>query len=293
MGSKPKSTSSSSSASGSAQAWATPYAQEGVNNVLSVYSANQPNIQALSGQANANLANLQGMGQRYGATAGKGNAFTSDVIGGKFMSGNPYIRNIMGQMGEQILGDVGSAFSSAGRYGSGAYTGVLADSLGDAYSQLLYGNYNDEMNRRMAATQMANEAQAANAQQQLAQMALAAEIPYIGANNMASGLGALFSGGTEQSSSKSTGPHPIWGAIGAGMAAAGAAASDRRLKVDIVKVGSFDDGLGVYDFSYRDDPDGTRYRGVMADEVKELRPHAYIPNFDGEYDGVDYGRLAA
>lgn len=262
-----------------------------MNNVLSVYNANQPNIQALSGQANANLANLQGMGQRYNATAGRGNAFTSDVIGGKFMSGNPYIRNIMGQMGEQILGDVGSAFSSAGRYGSGAYTGVLADSLGDAYSQLLYGNYNDEMNRRMAATQMATDAQAANAQQQLAQMALAAEIPYIGANNMASGLGALFSGGTEQSSSKSTGPHPIWGAIGAGMAAAGAAASDRRLKVDIVKVGSFDDGLGVYDFSYRDDPDGTRYRGVMADEVKELRPHAYIANFDGEFDGVDYGRL--
>ena len=293
MGGKPKSTSSSSSASGSAQQWATPYAQEGVGNVLSVYNANQPHINALTGQANANLANLSSMGQKYGATAGKGNAFTSDVIGGKFMSGNPYIRNIMGQMGEQIIGDVGSQFSSAGRYGSGAYTGTLADSLSDAYGQLLYGNYSDEMNRRMAATGMANDAQAANAQQQLAQMALAAEIPYTGMNNMANSLGALFSGGTEQSQSKQTGPSPIWGAVGAGLGAAGMALSDRRLKVDIVKVGTFDDGLGVYDFSYRDDPEGTRYRGVMADEVKELRPQAYIPNFDGEYDGVDYGKLAA
>ena len=302
MGGKPKSTSSSSS--GSAQAWARPYAQQGANNILGTFNANQGNLDALSGQANAQLANIGGQARgidqqlgRFSRTAGEGDSFMRGVIGGDFMQGNPYIRNIMGQMGEQITGDVGSAFSSAGRYGSGAYTGVLADSLGDAYSQLLYGNYDDEMNRRMQATGMSQQAlasqqqaQAANNQQQLAQTALAAELPYIGSNNMAQGLGALFSGGTQQSSQ--TGASPIWGAVGAGLGAAGMALSDRRLKTNITKVGAFKDGLGIYEFEYRKQP-GTRFRGVMADEVKELRPQAHIPNFDGEFAGVDYGKLEA
>jgi hypothetical protein len=29
----------------------------------------------------------------------------------------------------------------------------------------------------------------------------------------------------------------------------------------------------------------------MADEVQRLRPWAYIPNFIGEYAGVNYGAL--
>lgn len=68
------------------------------------------------------------------------------------------------------------------------------------------------------------------------------------------------------------------------------AASDRRLKTKIEKVGEFKDGLGIYTFEYRKEP-GQTYRGVMADEVQRLRPQAYIPNFDGDYAGVNYGAL--
>lgn len=70
--------------------------------------------------------------------------------------------------------------------------------------------------------------------------------------------------------------------------------SDRRLKTDIEKVGEYADGLGRYRWTFVSDmglPEG-RHEGVMADEVKNLRPWAYIPNFMGEYSGVDYGRLA-
>jgi hypothetical protein len=69
--------------------------------------------------------------------------------------------------------------------------------------------------------------------------------------------------------------------------------SDRRLKKDIEKVGEYSDGLGRYRWTFVEGvglPEG-RQEGVMADEVKELRPWAYIPGFMGEYDGVDYGRL--
>jgi hypothetical protein len=67
--------------------------------------------------------------------------------------------------------------------------------------------------------------------------------------------------------------------------------SDRRAKRDIVKVGEFPDGLGIYDFTYRFDPARTVYRGVMADEVARLRPWAFIENFRDGYAGVDYGAL--
>lgn len=68
-------------------------------------------------------------------------------------------------------------------------------------------------------------------------------------------------------------------------------ASDRRLKRDIKRVGTYPDGLGAYEWHYAFDPTKTRYRGVMADEVRLLRPEAYVPNFRGEYAGVNYAAL--
>lgn len=91
-----------------------------------------------------------------------------------------------------------------------------------------------------------------------------------------------------------------WGAVGslAGTAigaATGGAASDRRLKQHIVPVGQDErTGLGLYEFSYIDDPVGKRYRGVMADEVLNVMPDAVIVGEDGfmrvVYDmlGIDF-----
>jgi hypothetical protein len=64
--------------------------------------------------------------------------------------------------------------------------------------------------------------------------------------------------------------------------------SDRRLKEDIEKVGEFTDGLGVYEFRYKDGTE--RFRGVMADEVEKLRPWALGPVVDG-YATVIYEAL--
>lgn len=63
--------------------------------------------------------------------------------------------------------------------------------------------------------------------------------------------------------------------------------SDRRLKTNLELLYTRDDGLNVYEYTLF----GKREKGVMADEVKEKRPDAYLPNFAGPFDGVDYGRL--
>jgi len=73
-----------------------------------------------------------------------------------------------------------------------------------------------------------------------------------------------------------------------GAAASMAAASDRRLKKDIVLVDRLDDGLGVYDWTYISG--GPRYRGHMADEIEAIRPWALGPTIDG-YQTVDYAKV--
>lgn len=64
--------------------------------------------------------------------------------------------------------------------------------------------------------------------------------------------------------------------------------SDRRLKHNIRKVGEFTDGLGIYSFSYLGSKQ--KLKGVMADEVAELRPWALGPKIAG-YATVNYGAL--
>lgn len=86
------------------------------------------------------------------------------------------------------------------------------------------------------------------------------------------------------------------GLFGLGSAAikAGMIGSDRSIKQNITRIATRDDGLGVYRFEYKPEYQviwgaGERI-GVMADEVKEVYPHAVIRNPAG-YDMVNYGAL--
>lgn len=62
--------------------------------------------------------------------------------------------------------------------------------------------------------------------------------------------------------------------------------SDRRLKSNIVRVGTHPRGIGVYEY----DIGGKRTRGVMADEVEQVLPGAVVTGHDG-YKMVNYGML--
>jgi len=62
--------------------------------------------------------------------------------------------------------------------------------------------------------------------------------------------------------------------------------SDRRLKLNIVQVGTHPLGIGIYEY----DIFGKRERGVMADEVAKVMPEAIVPHESG-YMMVNYGKL--
>lgn len=81
-----------------------------------------------------------------------------------------------------------------------------------------------------------------------------------------------------------------WSGLGqmAGQIGAAAVASDRRLKVNVQKVGELPSGLTVYDYDYV--WGGPRQRGVMAQEVMHVIPDAVICDQAG-YLAVDYSKV--
>ncbi len=82
------------------------------------------------------------------------------------------------------------------------------------------------------------------------------------------------------------------GIFGLGSAALGGLAriaipSDRRVKENISKVGTLKNGLPIYIFNYKKDPDGIPQIGLMAQDVEKLYPDAVE-----EYDGVKHVNYA-
>lgn len=101
--------------------------------------------------------------------------------------------------------------------------------------------------------------------------------------------GGLVANTGQVSNSKSTGGSPsTLGSIASTVGGIASIFSDRKLKADIRQVGTMKDGLNIYEFNYHGAPQ--RYRGVMADEVKDLRPWALGPKVAG-FDTVNYGAL--
>lgn len=68
--------------------------------------------------------------------------------------------------------------------------------------------------------------------------------------------------------------------------------SDERLKTDITKIGSLDNGLNLYSYNYKDGydlPEG-RQVGVMAQEVEAIMPEAVV-EMDNGFKAVNYAML--
>lgn len=287
--------SKSTSESGSAQKWAQPYASAAANTVQGVYNANADNLANLSQKATDLVGTFQNAYNSAGNTGASANDFYKQVLSGKYLnSGNPYLQGMIDSTNKDVTNQTNSQFTLAGRYGSGAHTDVLASALADAENQLRYQNYSDEMNRMMgaaegnvAADSAAASAQQAAAQTLLAQQALAAEMPYTGAESLASSLGQLFNGGTSTQTQKTSLLSNLLSA-GAQVGSAAIAASDPALKTNVVKLSEEPDGLGLYEWSYLGSDE--RDVGVMADEVAQLRPWALGPVLDG-FMSVDYDLL--
>lgn len=83
-----------------------------------------------------------------------------DTASGKYVrEGNPYERAVFAQNAQDIADSVSQQFSGAGRYGSGAHQGVLAEEQGDYLNKAYSDAFNRERGLQMQANQMLDAAQ--------------------------------------------------------------------------------------------------------------------------------------
>jgi len=135
------------------------------NNLLQtspIAAFNQTMANGGQGQATQNaIGQLQNVGQidtsnfqNLLGQAGQGGAANDYLTGyarGDYLNGSPELDNIINTTNNKVADQVNAMFASGGRYGSGANQGVLADSIAQNTSNLLYNNYNQQQQNQMNA----------------------------------------------------------------------------------------------------------------------------------------------
>ena len=219
---------------------------------------------------------------------------------------NPYLQNLMQQVGNDIQNRINAQFAGAGRDLSGMNQLAVARGIAQGTLPTLFNQYNTE---RQAQANAANQlfgagANTATTAQGLDTSALLNRLGGIGAANAAidasnygpntilaleqqlkqlpvEDLGRLEallgplaqlgqqqqSRSTEKGSSSGIGIRNRCGGVRSLL-------SDERTKEDKEPVGELADGTPIYRFRYSEDPAGTVHIGVMAQDIEYTHPDA-------------------
>lgn len=243
------------------------------------------------------------------------NAQLSAYGNGNYLNeNNPAVQQLAQFAGQQAGNSINSAFSASGRTGSdnnitdtarGVTQAELAPLLqNNQFEQQMQmeglsglgSNYNTGLGIQANAAGMLpayTNAQYAGYTPLLAGTQLAGQLPYYGSGTLGS-IGSLLGNyGTQTSTQPGGWGTGLLGAASNMFSFAPIKLSDRRLKTNIKKVGEASDGLSIYTWNWKSDPSGPKVKGVIADEVETLRPWAFVPNFNGEFAGVNYASLGS
>jgi hypothetical protein len=267
---------------------------------------------------------LQGVDSQSGTVT---DAYTrlQDQIGGIAagdnldVNENPYLQQMLQQVGDDISGRINSQFAGAGRDLSGMNQMAVARGVSEGTLPTLFNQYNlERQNQSNAANQLFGAGTGtATAVQGLDTGALQSRIPGIEVANAAMDaenwgpntilaleqqmkqlpmedlgrlealLGPLAQLGqqqTQQSTSKGSsmgiGISNLFGGLGSLL-------SDERTKEDAEQVGELADGTPIYRYRYSHDPSRTVHIGVMAQEIEGDHPDAVTEV--GGVKMVEYG----
>lgn len=268
---------------------------DAVGTTSGIVKANQGNLDQLAGDIRGQLPQLQQMAFGPNPSLNAANGYAQDVLGGKYLNqGNPYMSAMLGQTRENVGNQVNSTFSMAGRTGGGNHVERLGQGLATAENNLRYQDYASERERmaqQAALVPGLTAAQYAGIEPWLQTAQTAGGLPYAGVGALSPIIGLAGGSGTTTSTQPGGWGTSLLGALSNMIQISPIKVSDRRLKTKIKLLHRDPDGLGHYEFAYKRAPD-VMLKGVMADEVKTLRPAAYVPNWRGDgFDAVNYGAL--
>lgn len=226
------------------------------------------------GGANQISQGYEAMGQQVRQGAGES---INAIKAGRYGAGTA-LRSGVANFGRNMPNTAGQAYGLATNAGSAATANQNQGFMsGLPYSQFAAGGYGTQLGAGGVGVQSA-----------------------LGTGSMMNqGYSAQMGGYNAQQQANATGLAGLGqlaGTLGAGyMGYLGAvAASDRRMKEDVVLLCRRPDGIGVYEFSYkepfRDEWGHGRRVGVIADEVERVTPDAVsiLPN---GYKAVNYAML--
>lgn len=289
-----------------------PFLTTGFDQAQNILNSDQPQYYPGSTVAPQSGLTTQAYGMMQGAAnnplQGQASQQVSNTLNGNYLNGNPYL-DAQFQAGTRQIGNTynnlvngqTAAFSGAGRYGSGMQAfaqnqanQTLGDNLNNLYANTYGQNYtNERANQVNAVGQAAGlEGQAINNANALGtagssldafnQNLVNADVnkynynQNLPQNKLANYMGIIQGnyGGQSATTVPTSGSNTfgqVLGGLGTVASIAGAF-SDRRLKEDIKKIGTADNGLAIYSYKYIGQP--TTQLGFMADEVEKLHPEA-------------------
>jgi hypothetical protein len=167
--------------------------------------------------------------------------------------------------------------NSLGALTGAAGAGTTAANSGVNASSSAINDQGNLFNMAGAGATGGQQAQQANLDNQQAQFQSGTQSPYAALQGLMGIIGSNNWGSNSTGTSTTTKTPSAWETIG-GLLGAGAGAaklfmpSDRRIKEDIKRVGTLDNGLPVYTFRYKGHP--VVQMGLMAQDVEQVNPEA-------------------
>jgi hypothetical protein len=270
---------------------AQPYIIQNLKDTQQAFNQNQPELQGFSNDMRATYGRLA-PGAEAGIMGAQG--LVNRNLSGANLNGNPWLDAILERTRENVTNGVNSQFNAAGRFGSGAYQGVLSKQLADAENSLRFQNYgmereiqqnsvSDAQNLMGGATGLLNNA---------------AQLPWIGVQAQNGGTTQLSSPYSTRTEKTNPGlANTLLGVGGSVLGAAGGAggfgklfSSDERMKNVKAQVGTDPKtGLPLYAYDYKGDEGNTQV-GPMAQDVEQVRPDA-VATMPNGMKAVDYGKI--
>jgi len=226
--------------------WATPLFEQSATEAQNIYNSGKgggvyqgDTTAGLGTTTQSGISGLQGAVSAMPSTTSSASNLAEMANGSYLKNGNPYFESALSGQLQSTADQVQSQFSGSGRYGSGANTNVLTNSLGNIRSTALSNQYNRDAQNMLTANGQIDSANSNLYQNQLAgnqavigagqlqdaakQAELnAAQSKFLAEDNQdwtrlgllqAAAAGSAGNYGT-QSQVQSGGPSPLLGAIG-------------------------------------------------------------------------------
>lgn len=190
------------------------------NTATNAYNAAAPGLAA---GANDFAKLREGLLARYNSPDNPLNAARghySDVLSGKYLSGNPELDAVVGRVGNDISNQVSASLGTRGLTGGSSHSGIVGREVGRAASDLRYGDWANQLARMdNAASSVGSLGDAEAAMLAPAFQAYQAQVaPLLAANDHAGTIGGLL-GQYQKTTQKGSVGGLLAGIAGSGLSA--------------------------------------------------------------------------